>query len=39
MAAFLDQVEARHGSVLRWLSGHGFAADDARTLRSWLLAA
>lgn len=39
MAAFLDQVEARHGGVLRWLSGHGFAADDVRTLRSGLLAA
>ena len=39
MAAFLDQVEARHGGVLRWLSGHGFAADDARALRSGLLAA
>lgn len=39
MAAFLDQVEARHGSVLRWLSGHGFAANDGRALRSWLLAA
>jgi len=39
MAAFLDQVQARHGGVRRWLSGHGFAADDSRALRSWLLAA
>jgi hypothetical protein len=39
MAAFLDQVKARHGGVLRWLSGHGFAADDVRALRSGLLAA
>ena len=39
MAAFLDQLEARHGGVLRWLSGHGFAADDVRALRSGLLAA
>jgi protein-tyrosine phosphatase len=39
MAAFLDQVEARHGGVLRWLSGHGFAAGDVRALRSGLLAA
>jgi len=39
MAAFLDQVQARHGGVRRRLSGHGFAADDSRALRSWLLAA
>ena len=39
MAAFLDQLEARFGGVLRWLSGHGFAADDVRMLRAGLLAA
>jgi len=39
MAAFLDQVDARHGGVLRWLSGHGFAAGDVRALRAWLLGA
>ena len=39
MAAFLDQLEARFGGVLRWLSGHGIAADDVRMLRAGLLAA
>jgi protein-tyrosine phosphatase len=39
MAAFLEQVDARHGGVLRWLSGHGFDADDVGLLRAKLLAA
>ncbi len=39
MAAFLDQVDARHGGVLRWLSGHGFGPGDVSLLRAKLLAA
>jgi protein-tyrosine phosphatase len=39
MAAFLEQVDARHGGVLRWLSGHGFGADEVSLLRAKLLAA
>jgi protein tyrosine/serine phosphatase len=36
MAAFLEQMDARHGGVVRWLTGHGFADDDLRLLRAKL---
>lgn len=39
MAAFLDQVGARYGGVLAWLSGHGFGPQDVRSLRIKLLGA
>jgi protein-tyrosine phosphatase len=39
MAAFLEEVDARYGGVLGWLSDHGFAADDLASLRVKLLAA
>ncbi len=37
MAAFLGQVDARYGGVLRWLSGHGFGPADVALLRAKLL--
>ena len=36
MAAFLAQMDARHGGVVSWLAGHGFAGDDLRLLRAKL---
>ena len=39
MMLFLDEVDGRYGGVLRWLSGHGFAAADLASLRAKLLAA
>jgi protein-tyrosine phosphatase len=39
MVAFLDEVDARYGGVLRWLSDHGFAPDDVASLRVKMLAA
>jgi protein-tyrosine phosphatase len=33
MAAFLQQMEARHGGVVRWLADHGFGDEDLRLLR------
>jgi protein-tyrosine phosphatase len=36
MAAFLDQLESRHGGAVNWLAGHGFA-DDLPLLRVKLL--
>jgi protein tyrosine/serine phosphatase len=39
MTAFLEQVDARYGGVLGWLSGHGFGADDVASLRVKMLAA
>jgi protein-tyrosine phosphatase len=39
MAAFLEQMDSRHGGVLTWLAGHGFTDDDLRLLRAKLLRA
>ena len=36
MTAFLEQVDARHGGVTRWLAGHDFAGEDLRLLRARL---
>jgi protein-tyrosine phosphatase len=36
MAAFLDQVDARYGGAVRWLSAHGFTPDDLRLLQAKL---
>jgi protein-tyrosine phosphatase len=36
MAAFLEQMDARHGGVLRWLADHGFSDDDLDLLRTKL---
>jgi len=36
MAAFLQQMDARHGGVVRWLAEHGFDDDDLRLLRAKL---
>ena len=33
MAAFLEQMDARHGGVVRWLADHGFGDDDLDLLR------
>ncbi len=37
MAAFLEQMDARYGGVVRWLADHGFGDDDLRLLRAKLL--
>lgn len=37
MAAFLDQLQARHHGALQWLSAHGFSAADAAALRARLV--
>jgi protein-tyrosine phosphatase len=37
MAAFLEQMEVRHGGVVSWLADHGFSDDDLRLLRAKLL--
>jgi len=39
MAAFLEQVDARYGGVLGWLSGHRFGPGDVRSLRAKMLVA
>jgi protein-tyrosine phosphatase len=36
MAAFLEQVDARHGGVLQWLADHDFSGEDLRLLRARL---
>ncbi|MBV9379873.1 MAG: tyrosine-protein phosphatase [Streptosporangiaceae bacterium] len=36
MAAFLEQMDSRHGGVARWLAGHGFGDDGLRLLRARL---
>jgi protein-tyrosine phosphatase len=36
MAAFLGQMEARHGGVVRWLAGHGFGVGDLGLIRAKL---
>jgi protein-tyrosine phosphatase len=36
MAAFLQQMDARYGGVVRWLAHHGFVDDDLRLLRAKL---
>jgi hypothetical protein len=36
MAAFLQQMDARHGGVARWLTGHGLGADELNLLRARL---
>jgi protein tyrosine/serine phosphatase len=33
MTAFLEQIDARYGGVLRWLADHGFSDDDLHLLR------
>jgi protein tyrosine/serine phosphatase len=38
MAAFLEQVDARHGGVAEWLAGNGFGDQDLGRLRARLLA-
>jgi protein tyrosine/serine phosphatase len=36
MAAFLEQVDARHGGITAWLAGQGFGADDLSLLTARL---
>jgi protein-tyrosine phosphatase len=36
MAAFLQQMDARYGGVIRWLTDHGFSAEDLDLLRAKL---
>jgi protein-tyrosine phosphatase len=36
MAAFLEQLNARHGGAIRWLATHGFGDDDLRLLHAKL---
>jgi protein-tyrosine phosphatase len=36
MAAFLEQMGARHGGVARWLTDHGFGAEDLQLLQAKL---
>jgi len=33
MTAFLEQMDARYGGVVSWLTGHGFSAGDVDALR------
>jgi hypothetical protein len=33
MTAFLEQMDARYGGVVPWLTDHGFSADDLHVLR------
>jgi len=33
MTAFLEQMDARYGGVVPWLTDHGFSADDLQVLR------
>lgn len=39
MTAFLEQMDARYGGVMSWLTGHGFSRGDLRALRVKLRAA
>jgi protein-tyrosine phosphatase len=36
MAAFLEQVRAKHGGATRWLAGHGFGREDLDRLHAKL---
>jgi protein-tyrosine phosphatase len=36
MAAFLEQIDARHGGAARWLADHGFSPEDLHLLRAKL---
>jgi protein-tyrosine phosphatase len=36
MAAFLEQMDGRYGGVTRWLTGHGFCAEELDLLRAKL---
>ena len=36
MAAFLEQMDARHGGVTRWLADHGLDAHELNLLRAKL---
>jgi protein-tyrosine phosphatase len=36
MAAFLEQMDSRHGGVVSWLAGHGLSEDDMDLLRAKL---
>jgi protein-tyrosine phosphatase len=38
MAAFLDQLDSRHGGVLGWLAARGFEPSDLRSLHAKLVA-
>jgi len=38
MAAFLEQLDVRHGGVTGWLAGHGFGPDELSRLRAKLVA-
>ena len=38
MAAFLEQVDARHGGVTDWLAAHGFGKDEVGRLQAKLVA-
>jgi len=33
MTAFLEQMDARYGGVVSWLTDHGFSVDDLSVLR------
>ena len=33
MTAFLEQMDARYGGVVSWLTDHGFSVDDLNVLR------
>jgi protein-tyrosine phosphatase len=33
MTAFLEQMDARYGGVVSWLTDHGLSADDLNLLR------
>jgi hypothetical protein len=37
MAAFLEQMDASHGGVIRWLTDPGFSEGDLGLLRAKLL--
>ena len=37
MVAFLEQLDARYGGVLQWLSEHGFGPGDVEALRAKLV--
>jgi protein-tyrosine phosphatase len=37
MSAFLEQMDARYGGIVRWLTDHDFSDDDLRLLRAKLL--
>lgn len=36
MSAFLEQMDSRHGGVVRWLADHDFGDDDLRLIRAKL---